>query len=115
MHEPDPFSSSAVELRAEGCALGAEDGEALYAHRARGDARARVQETWSAVRDTVQDAVEQMGDAAQRAAAYLRSHRSAEITADAIRVARERPAQTLVGAAALGFLVGALLSALGRR
>ena len=89
MHEADPFSSP----------------------RARGDGRVRVREAWGAV----QDAARQMGDAAQRAVGYLRAHQSDEITADAIRVARKRPAQTLIGAAALGFLVGALFSALGRR
>ncbi len=111
MHEADPFSSPAAELRAEAYALDDEYGEPPYADDARGDSWARVQEAWGAV----QDAVQQITDAAQRAVGYLRTHPSDEITADAVRLARERPAETLIGAAALGFLVGALLSALGSR
>lgn len=102
MQEADPFSSPGAELRAETYALHEDD--LGYGSSPASEYRAQLEEAVERVRERVQAAVD-----------YLRTHRSDEIGADAVRLARQRPAETLAGAAALGFLIGALISALGTR
>ena len=54
-------------------------------------------------------AAHKMADGMERAAAYIREHDAKDIGADAADLMRRYPSRTLIGALALGFLIGRTL------
>jgi ElaB/YqjD/DUF883 family membrane-anchored ribosome-binding protein len=103
----DPLSSPGIEAQAAASELGRK--AARKAEQARSRAAEGLESAAKSVHaggDRVASAAHSAADALSSSAQYVRAHEVRDMLDDMLEVVRSNPAAALLGAAALGFLIG---------